>query len=110
MGVVVGTAQRVSRVSLQYIYSNYLLGGQVVVLGAAVFVTLTGGQAPAVLTIEALVSLLMAAWLLRQQFHAVPMRLLSAVRLAWRRLPSMRWRSALALLLVASLGLMPPGA
>ena len=86
------------------LFARHNLERAVVVLGAAVFVTLTGGQAPAVLTIEALVSLLMAAWLLRQQFHAVPMRLLSAVRLAWRRLPSMRWRSALALLLVASLG------
>ena len=80
------------------------LGRALIVLAVGGAVAALGGQAAAVLATEACVSLLMAGWLLRQQFHAIPLRLIAAVRLAWRRLPATTWRSALALLAVASLG------
>ncbi len=74
------------------------------VLAAGGVVAALGGQAVMVLATEAGVSLALAAWLLRRQFQAIPLQFVSAVRLAWRRLPATRWRSALALLAVASLG------
>ena len=74
------------------------------VLAAGGVIAALGGQAALVLATEAVISLALAAWLLRQQFHAIPLRFVTALRLAWRRLPTTRWRSALALLAVASLG------
>jgi O-antigen/teichoic acid export membrane protein len=74
------------------------------VLAAGVAVSALGGAASMVLATESVISLALAAWLLRQQFHAIPLRFVTAMRLAWRRLPTTRWRSALALLAVASLG------
>lgn len=85
-------------------FARHNLDRSLLLLPAGAAVAAAGGPAGAVLGTEAAVSLLLAVWLLRRQFHAIPLRLLGAVRLAWRRLPFTAWRSALALLAVASLG------
>ena len=74
------------------------------VLAAGAIMAGTSRHAGAVLAIEAALSLALAAKLLRHQVHAVPLAMGTACRLAWRRMPALQWRSALALLAVASLG------
>ncbi len=73
-----------------------------VLMGAGSTFAASGFGATAVLTAEALSSLLIAIWLLRKQFYAISMRLTVAITLAWRRFPLISWGSALALLAVAS--------
>jgi O-antigen/teichoic acid export membrane protein len=75
-----------------------------VVLAVGVILAATLRHAGAVLAGEAVVSLLMALVLMRRQLLAVPLALGAACRLAWRRLPALQWKSAFALLAVASLG------
>lgn len=64
------------------------------------------GNAAAVLTTEAVSSLVLSAGLLRGQFVAIPMRLATAVGLAWRRLLLIAWRSPLTLLAVSFINFM----
>ena len=89
---------------LPHVFARHNLGRSLIVLGTAVAATLMGGQGATALAVEALVSLAISAWLLSQQFHAIDLRLLVVLQVAQRRLLSVRWRSALALLSVASLG------
>lgn len=79
------------------------LGRALCVLAPSALVAATLGQAGAVLASEALVSLVLAAALIHRQMNAVPLTIGAACRLAWRRIPALRWRSAFSLLAVASL-------
>ena len=63
-----------------------------------------GGEAAAVLAIEAISSLVLSLLFFRRQLHAIPMRFSFACALAWRQLPAIKWRSAFTLLALASLG------
>lgn len=85
---------------LRFAYQNLIRA--LLLLGAGSAVAASGLGATAVLTAEAVSSLLLAIWLFRKQFYAIPMRLTVAITLAWRRFPLIPWRSALALLAVAS--------
>lgn len=88
--------------SMQFARQN--LDRALVVSFAGGAVAAAGGPVAVVLGTEAALSLLLAGWLLRWQFHAIPLQLSAMVRLALRRLPFTAWWSALALLAVASLG------
>lgn len=100
---LVATVESRSRgASLRFANQNLIRALFLLVAGSAVAVS--GLGAAMVLITESVLSLLLAIWLFRKQFDAIPMRPIAALSLAWRRFPLIPWRSALALLAVASFG------
>lgn len=85
---------------LRFAIQNLFRALVLIVAGTAV--AASGLGAAAVLVTEAMSSLILTVWLFRKQFSAIPLRLTAAITLAWRRFPRIPWRSALALLAVAS--------
>ncbi len=83
-------------------FANQNLLRALVLIVAGTTVAISGLGASAVLVTEAMSSLIITVWLIRKQFSAIPLGLTAAITLAWRRLPRIPWRSALALLAVAS--------
>lgn len=73
-----------------------------VLMAAGTAVAASGLGAAAVLITEAVSSLSLAVWIFRKYFYTILLRLTVAIALAWRRFPLIPWRSALALLAVAS--------
>jgi O-antigen/teichoic acid export membrane protein len=84
-------------------FANQNLFRALVLMVTSTAVAALGLGAAAVLLTEAVSSLMLAVWLIREQFHAIPLRLTAAIRFACSRLSRVPWRSALALLAVASL-------
>ncbi len=93
---------------LRFAYQNLIRALVLLLAGSAV--AALGLGATVVLITEAVSSLLLAIWLFRKQFDAIPMRLVSALSLAWRRFPRLPWHSALVLLAVASFGFLATNA
>lgn len=94
--------------SLRFANQNLIRALFLLVAGSAV--AASGLGATMVLITESVLSLLLAIWLFRKQFDAIPMRLIAALSLAWRRFPLIPWHSALALLAVASFGFLASNA
>lgn len=94
--------------TLRFANQNLIRAMFLLVAGSAV--AASGLGATMVLVTESVLSLLLAIWLFRKQFDAIPMRLIAALSLAWRRFPLIPWRSALALLAVASFGFLASNA
>lgn len=83
-------------------FANQNLFRALVLMAAGTAVAASGLGAAAVLITEAVSSLSLAVWIFRKYFYTIPLRLTVAIALAWRRFPLIPWRSALALLAVAS--------
>jgi O-antigen/teichoic acid export membrane protein len=92
------------------LFARQNLTRSLILLVASIVVAGFSGDAAAVLATEAVLSLLLSLWVLRQRFNAIPLRLHAAMLLALHRLPLAGWRSALALLGVASLGFLATNA
>jgi O-antigen/teichoic acid export membrane protein len=84
-------------------FSNENLVRSVAVLAAASAAAFMGWEASMILSLEAAVSFLIAFRLLRHELQNVSLSCVAAVRLAWAQAPSIRWRSAFALLFVSLL-------
>lgn len=82
-------------------FARQNLERSVAVLAAGAWAAAGTGSAAWALSSEAAVSLAMAVWLLRSQLRVGPLKAASTLRIAVRRLPSVRWRTAAALLAVA---------
>ncbi len=86
---------------LRFAWQN--LGRALGVLAAGAFVAMATASAAGVLLIEAVLSIAMAAVLLRMQLRVYKLGAAQTLRLALRRLPCVRWRTAAALLAVSSI-------
>jgi O-antigen/teichoic acid export membrane protein len=85
-------------------FARQNLDRSLVVLAAGAASAGATGSASSALLAEALLSLALALGLLRPQLRIKAIRAGGTLRLALRRLPRARWRSAAALLAVASIG------
>lgn len=83
-------------------FANQNLFRAFVLIVAGAVVAVSGLGVVAVLMTEAVSSLVFAVLLFRKQFCAIPLGLTVAITVAWRRFRCIPWRSALALLAVAS--------
>lgn len=88
--------------SLRFAHQNLIR--TLILLPAGVTVAAVSDAAPAVLAAEAIMSALLAVWLLRGQLRTMPIGIISVGLLAWHRINRVPWRSALALLAVSTLG------
>lgn len=66
-------------------------------------VIMLGGGPMTVLVAEATLTMCLCAWLLAKKFRWNGLAVLNALRLGWRRIPYVNWRSAITLLAVSSL-------
>ena len=66
-------------------------------------IILLGGGSMTILIVEASITLLLFTRLLVDKFRWTPSAISSALRVGWRRMPNVNWRSAITLLAVSSL-------
>lgn len=94
---LVATVESRSRgMPVRFAWQNFIRALGVAGLGG--LVATTGGSAFWVLTTEALVTLVLAQWTLGRTFQSAGLSASFVYRLALRRLPRVKWRSASALL------------